>query len=47
MRDMGILKLYTLTNTSEDGDAPVEKLVLVGTAFYAERTLSLTMFLYV
>lgn len=39
MRDMGILKLYTLTNNSEDGDAPVEKLVLVGTAFYAERTV--------
>lgn len=39
MRDAGILKLYNLTNTSTMGDAPVEKLVLLGTAFYAEKTV--------
>lgn len=39
MRDQGILKLYSLTNTAGDGDAPLEKLVLVGTAYYAEKTV--------
>jgi hypothetical protein len=39
MRDMGILTMFTLTNTSGDGDMPVEQLVSVGTAFYAERTV--------
>jgi len=39
MRDMGLLKLYALTNTSGDGDAPVEVLESVGTAYYAERTV--------
>lgn len=39
MRDMGILTLYDLINTSAMGDTPVEKLVEVGTAYYAERTV--------
>ena len=39
MRDMGILTLYTLTNTSGDGDAPIEQLSSVGTAYYAEKTI--------
>jgi SPP1 family predicted phage head-tail adaptor len=39
MRDAGILTLYNLTSTSAMGDAPVEKLVEVGTAFYAEKTV--------
>ena len=39
MRDAGILKLYDLTSTSAPGDAPVEKLVALGTAFYAEKTV--------
>lgn len=39
MRDAGILKLYNLTSSSAMGDAPVEKLVLLGTAFYAEKTV--------
>ena len=39
MRDAGILTLYNLTSTSAMGDAPVEKLVDVGKAFYAEKTV--------
>ena len=39
MRDAGILTLYNLTSTSAMGDAPVEKLEALGTAFYAERTV--------
>lgn len=39
MRDMGILTLYNLTNTADNGDMPAEKLVSVGTAYYAERTV--------
>ena len=39
MRDMGILTLYSLTNTADDGDKPSEQLVSVGRAFYAERTV--------
>ena len=39
MRDMGILTMYNLTNTSGDGDYPTEHLVSVGTAYYAERTV--------
>lgn len=39
MRDAGILTLYNLTTTSAAGDAPVEKLEIVGTAFYAEKTV--------
>lgn len=39
MRDAGILTLYNLTSTSAMGDAPVEKLESLGTAFYAEKTV--------
>lgn len=39
MRDAGILTLYSLTNTAAIGDKPIEKLVKVGEAFYAERTV--------
>lgn len=39
MRDAGILTLYNLTTTSAAGDAPVEKLEALGTAFYAEKTV--------
>ena len=39
MRDMGILTLCAMTTTAADGDIPEEKLVSVGTAFYAERTV--------
>ena len=39
MRDAGILTLYNLTSTSAMGDAPVERLVELGTAYYAERTV--------
>jgi SPP1 family predicted phage head-tail adaptor len=39
MRDAGILTLYNLTSTSAMGDAPVEKLVEVSKAFYAEKTI--------
>ena len=39
MRDMGILTLYDLVTTSTSGDMPIEKLSLVGTAYYAEKTV--------
>ena len=39
MRDAGILTFYNLTSTSATGDAPVEKLEALGTAFYAEKTV--------
>lgn len=39
MRDMGILTLCALTTTASDGNYPAEKLVSVGTAYYAERTV--------
>ena len=39
MRDVGLLTLYDLTNTASSGDMPAEKLVSVGTAYYAERTV--------
>ena len=39
MRDAGILKLYNLVCTTTSGDAPVEKLQEVGSAFYAEKTV--------
>lgn len=39
MRDMGILSIYDLVTTSTSGDMPVEKLSLVGTAYYAEKTV--------
>lgn len=39
MRDAGILTLCTLTSTAADGNYPAEKLVSVGTAFYAEKTV--------
>ena len=39
MRDAGILTLYNLTNTASQGQMPTEKLVEVGTAYYAERTV--------
>ena len=39
MRDAGILTLYNLTNTASQGQMPSEKLVSVGTAYYAEKTV--------
>lgn len=39
MRDAGILTLYNLVSTTTTGDAPVEKLESLGTAFYAEKTV--------
>ena len=39
MRDAGILTLYSLVSTTTTGDAPVEKLEALGTAFYAEKTI--------
>ena len=39
MRDAGILTLYSLQNTADEGDMPAEKLVPIGTAYYAERTV--------
>lgn len=39
MRDAGILTLYNLTSTTTTGDAPVETLEKLGTAFYAEKTV--------
>jgi len=39
MRDAGILKLYNLVCTTTSGDAPVETLQEVGSAFYAEKTV--------
>ena len=39
MRDAGILKFYNLTSTSAAGDTPVEKLELLGSSFYAEKTI--------
>lgn len=42
MRDSGILKIYTLTNTAAAGEMPTEKLVNVGSAFYDELTVGVT-----
>ena len=39
MRDMGVLTMYNLTSTSAAGDAPVEKLESLCTAYYAEKTV--------
>ncbi len=37
--DTGILSIYTLENTAENGHMPVEELVLLETAYYGERTV--------
>lgn len=39
MRDAGILTLYDLVNTAAPGNKPIEKLLKVGEAYYAERTV--------
>lgn len=39
MRDMGILTLYNLDNIAAPGRMPEEKLVPVGIAYYAEKTV--------
>ena len=39
MRDTGLLTLYNLTNVASQGQMPTEKLVAVGTAYYAEKTI--------
>lgn len=39
MRDAGILTLYDLVNTATPGNKPLEKLLKVGEAYYAERTV--------
>lgn len=40
--DNGILKIYSLENISEPGYMPVEKLVKVCDAYYAEQTVGVT-----
>lgn len=42
MRDSGILKLYKLTNIAEPGNMPVDKLVLVDSAYYSEMQVGVT-----
>lgn len=42
MRDGGILTFYSLTNTATPGFMPVEKLVSLGTAYYAHVTTGIT-----
>lgn len=43
MRDEGLLKFYSLENTSANGDMPSEKLVdLDVEAFYANKTIGIT-----
>lgn len=39
MRDGGILTICSLQNTGENGFMPQEKLVPIGTAFFAWRTI--------
>lgn len=39
MRDMGILTMYDLVSTSASGDAPIETLEALCTAYYAEKTV--------
>lgn len=42
MRDVGIIKLYTLKDVSESGRMPVEKLVLSCCFYYAKVTTGVT-----
>jgi len=42
VRDGGIVKLYSLTDTAESGRMPVEKLVKAGEAFCSFRTAGVT-----
>ena len=39
MRDEGLLTFYELKNTAEEGLKPVEKLVEIGKAYYANKTI--------
>lgn len=39
MRDGGILTICSLQNVGEDGFMPVDKLVPIGTAFFAYQTI--------
>lgn len=39
MRDKGVLTMYNLISTTTTGDAPVEKLEALCTAYYAEKTV--------
>ena len=39
MRPTGLCGIYTLQNTASPGLMPTEKLVIVTTAYYAERTV--------
>lgn len=39
MRDEGLLTFYELENVAEQGMMPEEKLVKIGEAFYANRTI--------
>ena len=41
MRDGGILTIYSLQNTAENGFMPQEKLVSEGTAFFSYRTIGM------
>lgn len=42
MRDGGILTIYSLQNTAENGFMPHEQLVSEGTAFFSYRTIGVT-----
>lgn len=42
MRDGGILTIYALQNIAQPGRMPQEKLVSIGTAFFAYRTIGVT-----
>lgn len=42
MVDSGVLTVYTLENTAENGRMPVEELVSSFTAFYSERSVGVT-----
>lgn len=42
MVDSGVLTVYTLENTAENGRMPVEELVSAFTAFYSERSVGVT-----
>ena len=39
MRDEGLLTFYELENTAEEGLKPQEKLVKIGEAYYAQKTI--------
>lgn len=42
MKNAGVLSIYSLANVAEAGNMPTEKLVLITTAYYEERTIGVT-----